>query len=561
MDEKDFTIPSGVLSDLCSRFIINVPEEERTDLIRIFFQIEIAHWFYLDFYCDSSFSTISTSSCNQLTKSPNFAAANCISPYEGAGSSSNDESGNDNLIKRQQSQQLMKPCSIRTFAENIFRHCPFLMQHTNQVDDILSKWKVFKHAVPTNGAIVLDESMRYVLLVQGYWAKASWGFPKGKVAEEESEAHCAQREVFEETGYDISDKLKEDQYLEIQINDQTIRLYIITGVSMSENFEPRTRREIKDVKWFAIDELPVYRKDMRTKQTLGYSPNAFFMVIPFLKALKQWVFANSRDNNGLINSNSSGRLYNNKDQRPNSTINHQRHHNHHHHGYHYGHHHHHTSQNSNYSNNPRSQNNSINKQLSKSNENLSTLNNSNSNNGLTNSNNKKNYNKSVASTFNVNKPLANNNKTNKQQENPKTPKDNNNNSVHNFNHNNKLGTHSNSKFKPINSHPNNETNNNKNKVNNSLTSNIISSPATTVSFNNKKQFQQNNTQQQTQRVTIGLSNNNSNQIPNHQALTLNLNEHIKSMNRAKKQLEFSGPECWINFKFDLNSLIQDLPPM
>jgi len=149
--------------------------------------------------------------------------------------------------------------------------------------------------VPTNGAIILDESMRNVLLVQGFWAKTSWGFPKGKVVEDESEAHCAQREVLEETGYDITEKLKDDQYLEIQINDQTIRLYIIPGVSMNEKFEPRTRREIKDVKWFAIDELPVHRKDTRTKQTLGYSPNSFFMVIPFLKALKHWIFANSRD--------------------------------------------------------------------------------------------------------------------------------------------------------------------------------------------------------------------------------------------------------------------------
>ena len=37
-----------------SRFIINIPEEERQDLIRIFFQIELAHWFYLDFYCQEN---------------------------------------------------------------------------------------------------------------------------------------------------------------------------------------------------------------------------------------------------------------------------------------------------------------------------------------------------------------------------------------------------------------------------------------------------------------------------------------------------------------------------
>jgi hypothetical protein len=35
----------------CRRFVINIPEEESRDPIRIFFQIELAHWFYLDFYC------------------------------------------------------------------------------------------------------------------------------------------------------------------------------------------------------------------------------------------------------------------------------------------------------------------------------------------------------------------------------------------------------------------------------------------------------------------------------------------------------------------------------
>lgn len=46
-----FQIPRDILDDLASRFIINVPVEERSDLIRICFQIELAHWFYLDFYC------------------------------------------------------------------------------------------------------------------------------------------------------------------------------------------------------------------------------------------------------------------------------------------------------------------------------------------------------------------------------------------------------------------------------------------------------------------------------------------------------------------------------
>ena len=44
------SIPLEILDDLGSRFIINVPQEERKDLIRICFQIELAHWFYDDEY-------------------------------------------------------------------------------------------------------------------------------------------------------------------------------------------------------------------------------------------------------------------------------------------------------------------------------------------------------------------------------------------------------------------------------------------------------------------------------------------------------------------------------
>jgi len=44
-------IPSDILDDLASRFIINVPDMELNNLIRMCFQIELAHWFYLDFFC------------------------------------------------------------------------------------------------------------------------------------------------------------------------------------------------------------------------------------------------------------------------------------------------------------------------------------------------------------------------------------------------------------------------------------------------------------------------------------------------------------------------------
>lgn len=37
--------------------------------------------------------------------------------------------------------------------------------------------------------------MTQVLLVQSYWTKTSWGFPKGKVNQDEDPLNCAVREV------------------------------------------------------------------------------------------------------------------------------------------------------------------------------------------------------------------------------------------------------------------------------------------------------------------------------------------------------------------------------
>lgn len=47
--------------------------------------------------------------------------------------------------------------------------------------------------MPTSGVILLDEERQFVLLVQGF--SKSWGFPKGKVNEEESLFKAAIREV------------------------------------------------------------------------------------------------------------------------------------------------------------------------------------------------------------------------------------------------------------------------------------------------------------------------------------------------------------------------------
>jgi len=239
---REHTIPTEILDDLCSRFIINVPEEERTQTNRLMFQVELAHWFYIDFYC--------TDQTNSL-----------------------------------------QPCGIKQFALHVFHHLPLLRPHLAEFEAVLARWRDYKQAVPTCGAILLDDTCTHALLVQGFYSRASWGFPKGKCNESElNELHrCAVREVLEEIGFDIGDRLSHEDYLEQVVNEQRVRLYLIPGIPRDTSFQPRTRNEIKSIEWFAVSDLPTSQKDAPSKMKLGLSPNSFFMVIPFVRPLKRWI--------------------------------------------------------------------------------------------------------------------------------------------------------------------------------------------------------------------------------------------------------------------------------
>uniref|UniRef100_A0A8C0FU54 mRNA-decapping enzyme 2 n=1 Tax=Bubo bubo TaxID=30461 RepID=A0A8C0FU54_BUBBB len=223
------------------------------------FQIELAHWFYLDFY---------------MQNTPG-----------------------------------LPQCGIRDFAKAdiLFITDCFLSQwiKCEDVQKVLDEWKEYKMGVPTYGAIILDETLENVLLVQGYLAKSGWGFPKGKVNKEEAPHDCAAREVFEETGFDIKDYICKEEYIELRINDQLARLYIIPGVPKNTKFNPKTRREIRNIEWFSIDKLPCHRNDMTPKSKLGLAPNKFFMAIPFIRPLREWIAQRNGDSSDSDNGFSS----------------------------------------------------------------------------------------------------------------------------------------------------------------------------------------------------------------------------------------------------------------
>lgn len=95
--------------------------------------------------------------------------------------------------------------------------------------------------------------------------------------------------MLEETGFDISKLINKNDYIEAIIHDQIVRLYIIGYIPRETKFQPQTRNEIKACEWFPLADLPSNRKDMTPKVKIGVGPNAFFMVVPFVKRMRRWV--------------------------------------------------------------------------------------------------------------------------------------------------------------------------------------------------------------------------------------------------------------------------------
>ncbi|KAI8822425.1 uncharacterized protein EV422DRAFT_523949 [Fimicolochytrium jonesii] len=226
-----------VLDDLQSRFIINVPEEELSSVERICFQIEQAHWFYEDFVREEN------------PRLPSF--------------------------------------SLKNFCAQFFRHCPLLHRWAHDHETAFQNFMQYKVRVPVCGAIILNEKMDKVLLVKGWKASSGWGFPKGKINKDEPEAPCAAREVFEETGFDITPYQRVNEYVERTIKGQRIRLYILTGISEATVFVPQTRKEIGDIRWHRLNDLPGWNKVPITDE--NGPRNKFYMVTAFVSGLRQWM--------------------------------------------------------------------------------------------------------------------------------------------------------------------------------------------------------------------------------------------------------------------------------
>jgi len=214
---------------LCSRFLINLPDEELESFDRLFFQLQEASWFYTDFYSD------------KMAHLPKLKFGN--------------------------------------FAKMVFQHSPILSPHLQHFDKHFDRFRAYINAVPVCGAIILTPNLKKCLLVKGWGSgMASWTFPKGKINKQEHDYKCAVREVFEEIGFDISDKIDSNQFVEATISGKRMRLFIIRGVPANTVFETRTRKEISEIGFFPVSQLDNPQCGPKT-----------YAVFPFVSRLRKWI--------------------------------------------------------------------------------------------------------------------------------------------------------------------------------------------------------------------------------------------------------------------------------
>ncbi|KAI7902928.1 DCP2-domain-containing protein [Cokeromyces recurvatus] len=247
-----------ILDDLSSRFIINVPEAELSSVERICFQVEQAHWFYEDFVRELRPELPSF----QLKS---FSARNILF-------------------------YIYKNILFILFSLLLTFHCPLLHQWAHEHERAYADFMQYRFRIPVCGAIILNTTLDKCVLVKGWSSKSGWGFPKGKINQDEEYDKCAIREVLEETGFDIGPLLKKTDYAELTMREQRIRLYIIQGVPEDTQFIPRTRKEISQISWVKLEDLPTYKttesSTRNNNSNLNYvksGPYRFYMVVPFIK--------------------------------------------------------------------------------------------------------------------------------------------------------------------------------------------------------------------------------------------------------------------------------------
>ncbi|KAG0439362.1 mRNA decapping complex subunit 2 [Dictyocoela muelleri] len=254
-------IPTLALDEIIVRFLLNATKYDFEHPERFYFILEEAHWFYIDFfqnykdYPKLNFQTFK----NILLEYVQIN--NFIDEYLNSSCISNI---NNSIIKE----------NNRGIIINNLENSDFNVDEKNDKNidfnnnENIEKWKKqftridytkdytyfftkYKHSIPVYGGLIFNQSMDSILLVKGYLKSSQYVFPRGKKDFNESGINCAIREIYEEIGLDVSEKIIN---YTIKVSN-TITLFLILNIDMNINLKTKTRNEIKSIKWISIENI------------------------------------------------------------------------------------------------------------------------------------------------------------------------------------------------------------------------------------------------------------------------------------------------------------------
>lgn len=220
-----------ILVDHCRRFLVNATKEDYTEQ-RILLVIEIAHWYYIDYF--------------------------------------------------QKAYPDLKPMSFATFAKKMFEKYPPLTDYIPKFSVMHDAMKAYKRNIPVFGGVILNKQMNRVLLVKGVKNNDGFSFPRGKINSGESPIACATREIYEEAGLTVEGLLDEKEYVAQDARKapmgQFVTLFFVVVEEAGMNTKPQVLNEIGAIQWHSISRLI---KEGNRSYLLPY----------FLPRIEEWVKA------------------------------------------------------------------------------------------------------------------------------------------------------------------------------------------------------------------------------------------------------------------------------
>ncbi|KAJ8438403.1 hypothetical protein Cgig2_004513 [Carnegiea gigantea] len=313
--------PQELLDDLCSRFVLNVPKEDQQSFERILFLVEYAHWFYEDNSVEKNpslksftlkeFTSLMFNSCEVLKPYvphiddifKDFTSYKVRVPVTGAIilDETYERIAPSTKVKDQQCLQLSIPYSKNhieesRISEKSFCSAYWLKDGKDPVGVFLVEKRTRMRKIIR---VQLEKYVLFRILALSFyfngellWAvdsMASWVFlgdsDRHPITFHSSIVRGSYR-VLEETGFDVSELLNKDDYIEVIFGQQRVRLYIIAGVSDDTAFAPQTKKEISEIAWQRLEDLQPASDEVISRGVTGLK---LYMVAPFLKSLKAWI--------------------------------------------------------------------------------------------------------------------------------------------------------------------------------------------------------------------------------------------------------------------------------